>query len=181
MSKPVKNLIIDQYKEMFDRVDNALVIDLRGINAIDNNTMRLSLAEKQIRVTVIKNTLAKKALAGTALQPLEQALVGPSALAYGGTSVVDVARQLIDWARKVANLTLKAAVLDGEYFDGADGVKRLSTFPTRAEAQATVVQLVLSPGGRILSAAKSPGSNILGIVKQIQEKLEKGETIAKVG
>ncbi|PHS06114.1 MAG: hypothetical protein COA89_10650, partial [Acidithiobacillus sp.] len=37
---------------------------------------------------------------------------------------------LVDWAKKIKQLNLKAAILDGELFDGADGVKRLSKFPT---------------------------------------------------
>ena len=58
-------------------------------------------------------------------------------------------------------------------------MKRLSEFPTREEAQAKVVQLILSPASKVVGAAKSPGAKLLGIVKEIQERLEKGETIAK--
>jgi large subunit ribosomal protein L10 len=73
----------------------------------------LGLLQKNIRVTVMRNTLAKKAFNGTSLEALEPSLVGPTALAYGGESVVDVARALVDWAKKVKNLDLKGAVLDG--------------------------------------------------------------------
>lgn len=179
MSKPIKEMIIDDYKKRFDELDGALVVDIRGMNANDNNDLRMGLEKKKIRVTVIKNTLAKKAFVGTKLAPLGDGLEGPSALAYGAESVVDVARELVDWAKKIKQLTLKGAVLDGTYYSGAEGVKRLSTFPTREEAQAKVVQLVLSPASNLLRAATSPGSNILGIVKEIQERLEKGQAIAK--
>jgi large subunit ribosomal protein L10 len=178
MSKPIKELIIDDYKERFEQIDGALVLDIRGITANDNNSIRKGLQKKQIRVTVVKNALAKKAFAGTALEPLGPALEGPSALAYSDGSVVDVARELIEWARKVKQLTLKGAVLDGQYFDGDSGVKRLSQFPTREEAQAKVVTLVLSPGRKVVGAAIGPGSKILGIIKEVRERLEKGETIA---
>ncbi len=181
MSKPVKEMIIDDYRKRFEGLDGALVVDIRGMTANDNNSLRKNLMQKQIRVTVIKNTLAKKAFDGTSLAPLDAVLEGPSALAYGAETVVDVARELVEWAKKVKQLTLKGAVLDGQFFEGEEGVKRLSQFPTREEAQARVVQLVLSPAGNLVRAATSPGSNILGIVKEIQERLEKGETIAKVG
>jgi large subunit ribosomal protein L10 len=179
MSKPIKELIIADYKKRFDNVDGALVVDIRGMTANDNNNMRASLQEKNIRVTIIKNTLAKKAFEGTGLSPLSSGLEGPSALAYGSGSVVDVARELVAWAKKLKQLTLKGAVLDGQYFDGEQGVKRISAFPTREEAQAKVVQLILSPASNLLRAATSPGSNILGIVKEIQTRLEEGKTIAK--
>ena len=51
---------------------------------------------------------------------LGPALDGPSALCYGGESVVDVARMLIGWAKKVDALEVKAALLDGEFAGGAD-------------------------------------------------------------
>ena len=100
---------------------------------------------------------------------------------FGGDSVVDVARNLVDWAKKVKQLELKAAVLDGELFEGVEGVKRLSDFPTKEEAQGIVVQLVLSPAGNLVKAATSPGSNLLGIIKEIKSRLEEGTAIEKVG
>jgi large subunit ribosomal protein L10 len=181
MSKPVKQMMMSDYERRFGALEGALVVDIRGIKANQNNQMRLALAQKNVRVTVIKNTLARKAFAGTPLAPLDPALEGPSALAYGAESVVDVARALVEWAKKVENLDLKGAVLDGEYYDGAEGVKRLSNFPTREEAQARIVQLVLTPAGNVVGAALGAGSRVLGIVKEIEERLEKGETIAKAG
>lgn len=181
MSKPVKEMIMRDYESRFTGIDGALVVDIRGIDANETNAMRLDLLSKGVRVTVVKNALARKAFEGGDLAALAPALSGPSALAYGGESVVNVARELVAWAKKIGDLELKGAVLDGQYFDGEAGVKRLSDFPTREEAQAKVVQLVLSPGANVLGAAKGGGGRILGIVKQIQEKLEAGETIQKVG
>ncbi|MGY8757231.1 MAG: 50S ribosomal protein L10 [Phycisphaerales bacterium] len=180
MSKQIKHLIVTEYKRRFDEVNNALIVDIRGIDAIENNDLRVDLLGKDIHVTVLKNSLAKTAFEGTSLEALSTTLSGPSALVFGGDSVVGVARNLVDWAKKVKNLDLKAAVLDGELFEGVAGVKRLSEFPTKDEAQGTVVQLVLSPAGNLVKAATSPGSNLLGIVKEIRTRLEEGNTIEKI-
>jgi len=177
MSKPVKEMILADYQRRFQDVENALLIDVRGIDANDNNSLRLDLAKKDIRITVVKNTLARKAFAGTGLEPLIVALQGPSALAWGAESVVDTARALVEWSRKVDQLELKAAVLDGQLFEGEAAVKRLSGFPTKLEAQARVIQLVLSPAADVMGAAVGPGARILGIVKEIQTRLERGDTI----
>ena len=181
MSKPVKNMITAEYARLFDGVESAVVVDVRGIDANTNNELRDGLRKQNIRVTVIKNTLAKKAFEGSPLEALEPALEGPSALAFGGESVVDVARAVVDWAKKVKEFELKGASLDGVYFEGDAGVKALSNYPTRDEAQAKVVQVALTPAGNVVSAATSGGSNLMGIVKEIQERLEKGETISKAG
>ncbi len=180
MSKPVKGMIIEEYKKRFGELEGALVIEIRGLSGKETTGLRHSLREKNIRVTVVKNALAKRAFTGTALELLSPALNGPAAIAYGSGTVVDIARELVRWARKVEKLALRGAVLDGEYFDGDAGVKRLSTFPTREEAQARVVTLALSPGGKVVGGAKGPGGRILGVIKEIQTRLEKGETIAPV-
>ena len=180
MSKPVKDMIVAEYRRRFDGLSDALVIDIRGIEANANNELRVDLLSKNIHITVLKNSLAKTAMSGTDLEVLSTTIDGPSALVFGGESVVEVARNLVDWARKIKQLDLKAAILDGELFEGADGVKRLSALPTKDEAQATVVQLVLSPAGNVVKAMTSPGGNVLGIIKEIRSRLEDGNTIEKI-
>ena len=180
MSKQIKEMIVSEYKRRFDDVSDALIIDIRGIDANENNDLRVNLLQKDIHITVLKNSLAKSAFAGSDLEALTTTLSGPSALVFGGDSVVDVARNLVDWAKKVKKLELKAAVLDGELFEGKEGVTRLSDFPTKEEAQGTVVQLVLSPAGNLVKAVTSPGSNLLGVIKEIRTRLEEGNTIDKI-
>ncbi|MBG79277.1 MAG: 50S ribosomal protein L10 [Phycisphaerae bacterium] len=181
MSRPIKKMIVEEYQRRFEGVDDALIVDIRGIPANENNELRLGLLEKDIRVTVIRNNLARDAFSGTGLEGLTPGLEGPTALCYGGTSVVDIAREIVDWAKKIDDLDLKGAILDGQYFEGEAGVKELSKFPTREEAQAKAVQVVLSPGRNLVGAVAAPGSNLLAIVKEIQTRLEDGKAIEKVG
>jgi large subunit ribosomal protein L10 len=182
MSKTIKNMIVAQYRKRFAGVEGALVIELRSVNGLDTTNLRRELRKKQVTLTVVKNTLARKAWEGTPLGALGASLTGPCTIAFSSdASVVDVAREVVAWANKVEQLKLKSAVLDGEVFEGNAGVRRLSKFPTRIEAQARVVTIALTPGGKVVGAAKAPGASILGIVKEIQTRLEKGETIAKAG
>ncbi len=183
MSKPVKNLITQQYASMFDGVTGAVIVDIRGIDANTTNEIRAGLAEKQIKVTVVKNSLAKRAFAGHDLEPVNDLLDGACTMVYPTTedaSAVTVARELIDWAKKVKELQFRGAVLDGITF-GPEDIKKLSEYPTKEEAQAKAVQVVLTPGQNLVGALLAPGRNIAGILKTIQDKLEAGETIAKAG
>jgi large subunit ribosomal protein L10 len=180
MSKPIKEMIVAEYKKRFDGVSSGLLIDIRGIEANKNNELRVDLLDKEIHITVLKNSLAKTAFQDTDLEGLTEYIEGPTALAFGGNSVVEVARNLVSWAKKIKKLDLKAAVLDGQFFEGPEGVKRLSEFPTKEEAQGKVVQLLLSPAGNVVKAATSPGSNVVGIVKEMSSMLEEGKTIEKI-
>ena len=179
MSKPVKKLITEQYQSKFEGLTGAVVIDIRGIEANDNNAMRADLATKQIKVTVVKNSLAKNAVSGTDLEPVSDLLNGASALVYpvgDDASVVTVARELIDKAKELKSLEFRGAVMEGITF-GPDDIEKLSKYPTKEEAQAQVVQVFLSPAQNLVGAAVSPGKKIASILKTIQEKLENGEEI----
>ncbi|MEO1237275.1 MAG: 50S ribosomal protein L10 [Planctomycetota bacterium] len=182
MSKPVKNLIADAYKREFDGLTGAVLIDIRGVEANDNNALRTDLSGKSIRVRVVKNSLARNVFKGGDLEPLTDYLDGPAAMVFPvseDNSVVGVARELIDWAKKLENMEFKGAVLDGMAF-GPDEIKKLSEFPTKEEAQAKVVQILLTPGQKLVGSILAPGRNLAGILKTIQDKLEAGETIEKV-
>jgi large subunit ribosomal protein L10 len=179
MSKPVKEMMIREYRDLLGDNENALAIGLRGIESNDTNAIRSGLAKKEIKVTVVRNKLFGQAFAETNLLPLKEVMQGSTALAYGAESVVDVAREIVALLRKFPDIELKGAVLDGMLFEGEAGVKALSKFPTRDEAIAQDVTLILGPGRKLLGAIKGPGSGLAGIIKAIEEKLEKGEEIAK--
>lgn len=181
MSKLVKDYMIRDYREKVGDTADALVVSIRGIPANQNNELRLGLLKKDIRITVMRNNLAKHAFKGSSLEALEPVLRGPSALAFGGESVIDVARELVRWAKEIELLELKGAVLDGQLFEGSAGVEALSRFPTREEALGQTVTLILSPAQKLVGSALGPGARVASIVKTIEEKLEKGETIAASG
>ncbi|MBX3387278.1 MAG: 50S ribosomal protein L10 [Phycisphaeraceae bacterium] len=180
MSKTIKGLIIEEYQARISGVEEAALISIRGVSSNDTNRIRSKLRAKQIKVSVVRNALARKAIEGTALSNLGPMLEGSSALAYGGQSVVEVAREIVALLETFPSIELKGAVLDGTLYKGKAGVTELSKFPTREEAQAQAVTLILGPGRKLVGDILGPGRTIAGIVKAIEEKLEKGETIAKI-
>ncbi len=177
MSKPIKNMVTESYRRRFEGVDGGVIVDLCGVASNDNNHLRSVLAQEGLRVTIVKNSLARRAFAGTALEGVSQVIDGPSALVYGGDSVVVIVRQLVDLLKKVKNLELKGALMEGEVFE-ADQMEALSKYPTRQEAQSQILSVILGAGGQVISAATSGGSAIASILETMIEKLEKGETIA---
>ena len=180
MSKPIKTLITNAYKDQFGDLEGAVVIDIRGVASNNNNQLRATLAKKAIRISVIKNSLAKSAFQGTALENLCELLEGPCAIVHGGASVVEVARELIVAVKGIQDVDFKGAVMEGQVF-GPNQVEQLSKYPTREEAHAQAVQLILSPAQNLVGAVLGPGRSIASLVKAIEEKLEEGEEIKKAG
>jgi len=161
-------------------VKDGMLISIRGLKAIDTTKLRNNLAKHKVKVTVIRNSLAKKQFKGTSFEKLETLLTGPSALVLSQTSVVEAARSIVGMLKDFPTLELKGAILDGTLFEGKKGVEELSKYPTREEAIGQAVTLIVSPGKKLLAQVKGPGSNVAGIIKAIEAKLEKGEAIAKV-
>jgi len=173
MSKYLKGLLQGELERRFAEVSDFVVVDYKGITGNENNEMRGALKEKGIALSVVKNSAMRRALATLGHETAAGLfLSGPCAVAYGGDSVVDVAREISDWAKKVPAVSLKAAYVDGEALDAA-AAQVLAKMPSRAELQGQVVQLALSPGARLAGAITGPGARIAGCLKSLIETLEK--------
>lgn len=181
MSKQVKEMILRDYQARIGDSHDAVVVSLAGIDAIATHRIRTNLAKKSMKVTVVRNSLFRRMVDESSLKALQPVLKGPSAVIYGGASVVEVAREIVASLKDFPKLELKGAVLDGKLFSGDEGVKALAKFPTREEALGQTVGLLLGPAKKLAAQIKGPGASIAGIIKTIESRLEKGEAIAKVG
>ncbi len=176
MSKPIKNLTVEAYKKRFGGLDGAVLIEIKSIKSNQANQLRGTLAQKNVRVTVVKNNLAKQALKGTKLEKVSELLTGAVGVAYGGDSVVTIARTLVEMAKEMEVLKFRGALMDGQIFS-ADQIEELSKYPTKAEAQGQTVTLILSPAKKLAGQIVGPGRKIASLIKAIEEK-KKGEPAA---
>jgi len=174
MSKQVKQYIEKEFKSRFEGLTECMVVSVRGIPGVENNQMRGDLKDKQIRLTVVKNSLAARAFADLGMGPITELLNGPAAIVSGGDSIVDLAKELVAWDKKLDQFAIQGAYLDGRVLD-ANAAKALSKMLNRAELQGMIVMLANSPGSRISGAATSPAGNIAGCLKTLIENKEKAE------
>jgi large subunit ribosomal protein L10 len=178
MSKPVKGLIEKEIANRFKELDTVAVISPRGIDAIKNNQIRRRLREKGLKMTVVKNSLARRATASSKLKGFETLLDGPSAVIYGKASVSAIARLLLEEKKTDEKLELRGIFFDGEVYVGDDGVKQVSKMPTREEAIAIVLAAALSPGRKLAGIFKGQAGKIASIIKTIEEKAKEKESAA---
>lgn len=171
MSKFVKDLITRDLAGRLKDVEGVAVINPRGINAIKNNAIRRRLHEKGLRMTVVKNTLAKRAVQdGSKLKGFEALLDGPSAVVYGEASIAAIARLVLDEKKNDDTIELRGVFFDGEVYAGQKGVEQASRLPTREEAIGNLVGMVLAPGANLVAALKAPGGRLGAVLKAIEEK-----------
>ena len=172
MSKYVKGLLQGELENKFNGVSDFLVIETKGVGGNDNNEMRGALKEKGIRLSVVKNSMMRRATASMDMAAAADLfLAGPCTVAFGGDSVVDVAKEVSDWAKKLEVVEIRGAFVDGKAVD-AVGAKSLAKMKSRVELQGEVVLIAQSPGSNLAGAITGPAGAIAGCIKSLVEKLE---------
>lgn len=178
MSKPIKALMRNELGRRLEGVESLAVVSLIGLTSPQAVKLRRDLKKQNIRVTVVKNSVARQALKEAGMTGAERLIEGPCALATGGESVVSVVRELLGRVKDLPALRVKGAFMEGTVF-GPNQMDELSRYPTRQEARGQLVGLALSPGGRIVGALRGPGGRLGGMMKQeAAEKWSKQEAAA---
>src|SRR5438105_12659594 len=176
MSKQVKDLITNELSNRLKDIDGVGVINPRGINAIKNNQIRRKLREKGLRMTVVKNTLAKRAIGdGSKLKGFDRLLDGPSAVIYGKASISTIARLILEEKKADDKIELRGIFFDGEIYVGDKGILQVSKLPTREEALGQVVALILAPGQRLGGILKGQAGKVAALIKAVEEKAKEKE------
>lgn len=117
--------------------------EYRGLTVENLNKLRVDARAKGVYLHVVKNTLARRAVAGTPFEVAQGAMVGP--LIYGfSQDAVAAAKVMADFAKGNDKLVIKAGVYAGRALD-AEGVKALAAIPSREVLIAQIAGLLKSP------------------------------------
>jgi len=170
MSKLIKQMEMDALKKTFTGVRDMLVLSTNKLAATAENSMRLGLRKKNIRLQMVKNSLARRVLGELGIKLSQEAWVGSTVLAWGAESIKDLSKALDEFVKKTHKdkVKVKTAVADGQQVS----FERALTMPTRLEAIAEVVGMILSPGAQIAGCLIGPSG---AVASQIQKKSEATE------
>ncbi len=174
MSKYVKNLLSTEIQGRLDGVQDAIVVDVIGMDSDSTFRIRKHLREKGIQMLVVKRSIANRATAETPLRVLFEEKQGSVAVVWGCEDFVSLAKEIAAVAKKedeFPKFTLKGGVMDGESLSD-DEVMAVSKWPNREEQIAMLVGQILGPGATLSAQLLGPGSQLAGQVKQMIEDKE---------
>ena len=155
-----KQVVIDEIKDKFERAESVVVIDYIGITVAEADEMRRKLREANVDYTVYKNTLVKRAIAGTENESLAEILDGPSAFAFSYDDATAPARVLNDSIKEYKKMEFKGGIVEGEFYD-KDAIQQIASIPSR--------DVLIS---KFMGSIQSPISSFARVVKQIAEAKE---------
>ena len=174
MSKYVKNLVKNHYAQRLEGVNDALLVNVVGLNANKSVVLRKQLREKNIQLMVVKNSLAKQATEGTPLAPAFESSEGTLAIIWGTEDVISLAKEVIRLHndKEFEAFESCGGVMDGEPLD-ASRVKEISKWPSREEQLSLLMSQILSPGANLSAQLTGPGG---ALASQIEKKSEESSS-----
>jgi ribosomal protein L10 len=182
MSKLVKDLVTQQLKRELDGVQDLLLVNVVGLSANRTTALRRTLRQKNIKLLVVKNSLARRATEGTQLAGAFEGSHGTLAMVWGAADVVALAKEVVRLASDKEYEAFKArgGVMGGTRLEPQE-VERISKWPTREEQISILVGQILSPGALLASQLTAAGGALGSQLKQLAEKEESAAAPATAG
>ena len=171
MTREEKSLVIENLTAQLAENNVIYVTDLTGLNAQATSALRRACFKANIKLAVVKNTLLAKAMEASDKDfgELPSILKGNTSLMYA--EVGNVPAKLIQNFRKKSDKPiLKGAYIEEAVFIGDNQLDTLSAIKSREELIGDIVALLQSPAKNVISALKSGGGKLAGIIKTLSEK-----------
>ncbi|XZE53049.1 50S ribosomal protein L10 [Planctomycetaceae bacterium SH139] len=177
MSKYVKDLVSRDIQNRLGGVADAVLVSYVGMDANTTNELRGDLSAKGIEMMLVKNSLARRATAGTSLFPAFEGASGPLAVCWSGGDFISLVKEIVSLDKdkgKFSKFKAEGGVLDGEALS-AEKLVEVSKWPTREEQIGMLVGQLLGPGSQLSAAMIGPGGKL---ASQIEEKSKGSEEAA---
>ena len=171
MTREEKTNMINSIKSELDRNPNIYLTDCSGLNADSTSKLRRACFKSNIKMSVVKNTLLEKAMDEVEKDfgDLKSVLKGNTALMYSDVGNAH-AKVIKNFRKKSEKPILKGAFIEESIYLGDDMLDSLVAIKSKEELIGEVVTLLQSPAKNLISALKSSGSKISGVLKTLSEK-----------
>ena len=138
-----KKTVVAEVSAEVANAQSIIVAEYRGLGVVDLTALRANARKSGVYLRVVKNTLVRRAIAGTPFEGLSEKLVGP--MIYGiSRDPVAAAKLLSDFAKGNDKLAIKIGAMPNYVMDAA-GVKALASMPSREELLSKLLGTMQAP------------------------------------
>jgi large subunit ribosomal protein L10 len=146
LNRSEKQAVVDEVSALAAKAQTLVMAEYRGITVADMTKLRVEARSKGVSLSVLKNTLARRAVTDTAFAVVADQMTGP--LIYGfSTDAVAAAKVVADFAKTNDKLVIRGGAYGGKVLD-VNGVKQLANIPTKEVLLAQICGLLQSPMSR---------------------------------
>ncbi|GGE36513.1 50S ribosomal protein L10 [Psychroflexus planctonicus] len=171
MTREEKSQVIQDLTAQLAETSNIYLADISGLNAEDTSKLRRACFKANIKLMVVKNTLLGKAMSSSDKEfgELADTLKGNTSIMLSETGN-GPAKVIKDFRKKNEKPVLKGAYVEEAIYVGDEYLETLSNIKSKEEVIGDIIGLLQSPAKNVVSALKSGGSKLSGILKTLSEK-----------
>src|SRR5918999_3136635 len=172
MHRSDKERVVAELTERLRSADTLIVTDYRGLTNVQLESLRDELVKHGARLSIVKNTLTRRAAEAAGADALLALLEGPSAIAFIGADgdAVSVAKALSSTARESRILEIRGGIMQGRSIDPA-AVEELSKVPPLEVLRGQVIGAILAPLNQLVGLVNAPLRDFVGLIDARIEQL----------
>lgn len=139
-----KKVVVEEVAQYAAKAHSAVAAEYRGLTVTELTELRKTARETGVYLRVVKNTLAKRAIAGTEFECMQDSLVGPLLIAFSMEDPGCAARLISDFAKTHDKLITKVVAIGGQSYDASE-LARLARLPTRDQGISLLMSVMKAP------------------------------------
>ena len=164
-----KKAIVAEVNETASSALSAVLADARGVDVGALTGLRKSARENQVYLRVVRNTLARRAVAGTEYECLQSALTGPTLFGFSMEDPGAAARLFKEFAKTNENFEVKALAVGGQLLDAAQ-LDILATLPTRDQGLSTLMSVMQAPVTKLVRTMNEVPGKLVRTLAAIRDQ-----------
>ena len=158
----LKQQQVEEIKAKISAAKSLVIIDYMGLNVAEDTAFRKEMRNAGVDYQVLKNRLVKRAFNDLGYTCFDEALNGPTAVAFSDSDAVMPAKVVVDNIKKLNKMKTKGGMVEGEFMDES-GIKAVASIPSK--------EVLIA---KMLGSMQSPITGLANCLNKIAEKMEQG-------